>query len=387
MIKTALVVNAFLPYTHIWIYRQIIDSNINTELVLCQKRENEQEFPFENIIQSGSNSFWVRYVKNRLWFLYKNFEPALPRYSYNIFRKALIEQNIQLVHAHFGIAGAQFLPLCEELNIPLLVTFHGFDISSAPQRWPAYRTALKKLFEKCRLLITISNEMADRLEGIGCDRGKIRISYLGVPLENFPFVDRSNRTGPVRFLHAGRLTAKKGVPYLVRAFDRAFPEPEVALLDIVGDGEEKELVEETIKIENPKNPVIMHGRVSAQQLLKLRESADVFVLNCRKDSAGTMEGLPISTLEAAATGLPAISTYHAGIPESIKDGKTGYLVPENDQVAFAEAMRKMLNRERCQKMGKEARVFMEEKFDLVKCNQVLRNIYDEAHHLHRARGN
>ena len=376
--KTALYVDKFLPYTHGWIWRQISEGPAKADLVICQQRVEEDIFPFDPVVFSRPADKTMAKIKGKLWPIYKYLPFSLNKYSRQIFKKALIDHDIELVHSHFGINGVMIQSVCDEMNLPHVVTFHGFDISSAPQRWPAYKRELEKLFQKIRFAIVISEEMGHRVAAMGCPREKILVSYLGVPLDEYPFVDRSGHHGPVRFLHAGRITGKKGVPDLVRAFASAFPEPGAAVLEIAGDGEEYDEVIETIKKVKPVNHVNMHGRLPDEDLKELREKADVFVLNCRVDAQGTKEGLPISTLEAAATGLPAISTYHAGIPESILDGETGYLVKEFDTEAFAERMRLMTDKDRRLEMGLQARKFMERKFDLQVCNTRLSEIYKEA---------
>ena len=170
----------------------------------------------------------------------------------------------------------------------------------------------------------------------------------------------------VRYLHAGRLTAKKGVPDLIKSFEKIIIRNKNAILDIVGEGEEMNLVKKTINDLNISRNVNMHGRVSDEKLIKLRRNADVFVLNCRTDEYNTKEGLPISTLEAAVTGLPAVSTIHAGIPESITDGETGFLVKEYDNEALSDAMTKMLDLDTRLVFGMNARKFMEKKLQLKK---------------------
>ena len=378
-IRVALGVDTFLGYTNSWIYRQITGEKSRAELVLCHNRDCETDFPFDPVVVSQNKTpRIIRKIRGKLWPVFKYFPPSLSLRQHRDFKQALLSNEINLVHAHFATTGAKYASLCRELNIPLIITVHGFDITSAPRRWPAYKKMLQILWHQCPFFIVISEEMGSRLARLGCPENRIRVSYLGVPVEEFQFVDRTDRNGPIRFLHAGRLTEKKGVPDLVRSFARAFSEPGTAILDIVGDGEEKDLIERTLSETTPANSVNILGRLSIQELAVARFKADVFVLNCRVDDKGTKEGLPISTLEAASTGLPAISTFHAGIPESIIDEKTGILVPEKDNDALSNAMKKMLNRQTRLKMGIEARKLMEEKFDIYQCNQVLGKLYKEA---------
>ncbi|MCB0471721.1 MAG: glycosyltransferase, partial [Flavobacteriaceae bacterium] len=365
-------------YTMSWIHRQLNSYGQGESIVLCQTRENEEIFPIDTVYVLGEEAYWSRALKAKLnfWFGRRPIKMAAQqkREIITLFKK----HDIQLLHAHFGTYGIYFAKLCKELDIPLLVTFHGHDISSAFERWPAYKQAFRSLLENITYAIVISEEMKARLLKLGCPEEKAKVSYLGVPLDEFPYVDRPEREKTI-FLHAGRLTAKKGVPALVEAFHAAFGDnTSVAELWIAGDGEEKGKVDTKIMDLNLSDSVKLLGRLSDKELLVVRHQADVFVLNCRTDAAGTKEGLPISTLEAAATGLPAISTYHAGIPESIIDGETGFLVPEYDNKALTLAMQRMMDRALRKEMGRKARAFMEKKFDLAQCNEVLYQLYEKA---------
>jgi colanic acid/amylovoran biosynthesis glycosyltransferase len=375
----ALASSSYLPYTMSWIHRQLSGYRQGNAIVICQERENEAVFPLSNVFALGAEPYYQRAIKAKLGFWFSHRPIAMRGKDYERVKHLLLEHDINLLHAHFGTYAVYFSKICKELAIPIVVTFHGHDISSAFGRWPAYKAAFPRLIEQIRFAIVISAEMKERLIRLGCPEEKVVVSYLGVPLDEFPYCDRSGRGGPVQFLHAGRLTAKKGVPELVEAFHHAFgSDTSVAELWIAGDGEEKAAVAAKISALGLSASVRMLGRLSNEELLKVRQQADVFVLNCRTDQAGTKEGLPIATLEAAATGLPAISTYHAGIPESIIDGETGYLVPEYDTAGFAQAMLRLADPQLRQEMGRKARVFMEEKFDLRKCNQALYQIYQEA---------
>ncbi|MDB5258755.1 MAG: hypothetical protein JWM14_3450 [Chitinophagaceae bacterium] len=375
--RVALYVDDFLPYTHGWIYRQVSDPVTNVKTVLCHKRSEEHIFPAVRYVKSSTTGPFMAYIRGRFWFLFKFFASSLSEKSTRELTKELRAQEINLVHAHFGTNGVLIAPLCKQLDIPLVVTFHGFDISSAPLRWPAYRRQLQSLFDQIVYAIAISDEMVNRLIAIGCPKEKIKVSYLGVPLEEFPFVDRSLHTKPLVFLHAGRLTAKKGVPDLVHAFEQAYPTPGEAELWLAGEGEEKKEIQKAIA-SHQLSTVKLLGRLSEEELKQTRSKADVFVLNCRTDEAGTKEGLPISILEACCTGMPVISTHHAGIPEAIQHDQTGLLVNECDNTALAEALRKMSEAPLRAAMGKKGRAFMEDKFSLAVCNEKLNTLYQTA---------
>ena len=365
----------FLPYTHVWVYRQMQSRERRPSLVLCRRRVEAEAFPFDPIVCSPPPAQATQAVKARLWRFFRHTEARLTSRNRRDFLKAIREHHIGVVHAHFGTMAVLMEPVCRDEGIPLLVTLHGFDVTAAPRRWPAYGEQLRRVLRGGAFVAAITKEMAALAMEFGVDPARVFPSYLGVPLRELPFENRSGRSGPVHFLHAGRITAKKGVPDLVRAFARAFPVNGEAVLTIAGDGEEMDVVRKTVEEARPASEVRIPGRVSNERLVRLRRDADVFVANCRTDKAGTREGLPIAILEAASSGLPVLSTWHAGIPEAVEDGVSGRLVPESDNDALTAALREMADRPRLVEWGLAGRRRMESRFDLEQCNDVLWEVY------------
>jgi glycosyltransferase involved in cell wall biosynthesis len=86
-----------------------------------------------------------------------------------------------------------------------------------------------------------------------------------------------------------------------------------------------------------ENRVTLHGVTPNDEVLRLMKRADVFIqhsVTCPE--TGDEEGMPVAILEAMAYGLPVVSTFHAGIPEAVVDGKTGFLVEEGDTQSMAD---------------------------------------------------
>lgn len=373
--RVALATEEFLPYTQNWVYRQMRSMQGTPCVVLCRRRSEARRFPFDPCVCSPTPSHWIVGAKARLWAAFRHVRARPTARNRRDFLAAIQERTVQLVHAHFATMGVLMEPVCRAAAIPLLVTFHGFDVTAAPRRWPAYARQLRCLLRGGAYVAAITREMATRAVELGAAPERVFLSYLGVPTAEFPFVDRTAHAGPVRFLHAGRLTAKKGVPELVRAFARAFPLSGEAVLVIAGDGEDVGQVQQALGAARPANAVHVLGRVSDEALGRLRREADVFVANCHTDEVGTREGLPIAILEAASTGLPVLSTWHAGIPEAVEDGVTGRLVPERDETALAAALRELADRQRRLAWGRAGRLKMERTFDLERCNDVLWQTY------------
>lgn len=375
--RIALAVAEFLPISQVWIWRQMNFGPLKPSVVLTRKASNRLLFDFSNLFVADRRNLFWRKVKSKLWFLFKQAKPVLDRRSRKLFKSALLKNDIGLVHAHFGTTACEMVDLCKSLQVDLIVTFHAFDVTAVPRRWPGYRKKLLDVFEHCSSAIAISEFIARQLILLGCPQDKIVVNYLGIPIDEFPVIDRRSRIGKVRFLHLGRITEKKGVPDLIRAFVSAFPDPAEVELLIIGMGEEAEFSKQLAQELNPVNVIQFKEAVKPDEVKDHLNYADVFVLNSRTDSQQTTEGLPISLLEAMATGLPVISTQHAGIPEAVLP-ETGFLVAERDQKALVEALRCCLNRKQNHIMGLNGRKLIEEKFSATHCGAGLQKIYQQV---------
>jgi len=91
---------------------------------------------------------------------------------------------------------------------------------------------------------------------------------------------------------------------------------------------------------------------------------------------GNLEGVPNSLLEAMATGLPSIATYHGGIPEAIEDQKSGILVSESDPKAIAQALLRLADEPSiARELGASGSMKVRTKFDLRRQIESLEEIY------------
>jgi glycosyltransferase involved in cell wall biosynthesis len=287
--------------------------------------------------------------------------------------------NPVLIHAQFGLSGALVLPLTRSLKVPLLVHYRGADVTvkeeyarySSLNHWIYFRRreALKR---EARLFITVSKFLKQKLVEQGFDPDKIVPHYHGVDLARFcPDLDVPRE--PV-VLFVGRLTEKKGCEYLIQAMARVQSVlPDVKLVAI-GDGPLRaDLEAQAAKLLHHyqflgvQPPEVVKGWMNRARLLAAPSVTA---------SQGDSEGLPNVVMEAQAMALPVVGTFHAGIPEAVLDGETGFLAPERDAEGLADNILRLLkDPELWQRFSRNGREHMQSYFDRTKQTWSLEGIY------------
>ena len=125
--------------------------------------------------------------------------------------------------------------------------------------------------------------------------------------------------------------------------------------------------------------VTFTGALAAADVRRMYRQSDVFALACVVVDNGDRDGMPTVLIEAMATGIPVISTPVTGIPELVTDGENGFLVPQRDVPALANALETlMVNRELRIRMGHRARERVVTDFDSRHTAPVLASIFRDA---------
>lgn len=296
----------------------------------------------------------------------------------NAIRRHLQRISPDVILATYGPSGVLLGPLAQELNIPMIVSFHGVDASSLA-RDPAWRRRYRELFQIASAVTGPSNYVRNKLIDLGCPEDRAYVLHNGIRTDRIRFsppVKRFDRK-EIRFLFVGRLTEKKDPITLLRSFARAQKSllPTKIKLTIAGDGPLRAEVESEITALRIADSVNLLGRRTHDEVIQLYQSAHIYAQHSATAPNGDEEGLPVSITEALAAGLPVVSTRHSGIPEVVIDGKSGLLVDEKDTQGMAEAMVK-LARDPAQwdLFGAAGRKILESEFSLPVVQDKLRQL-------------
>jgi len=289
--------------------------------------------------------------------------------------RTLRSQRPQLVHAHFGPDALWMgLPLARALGLPLIVTFHGYDITiDAPHK--RYQRHRRRLFQQASRVLAVSEFIAAQLVRHGCPPEKIVRHYIGIDLEQFTPPDDAIPRQDVVFV--GRLAEKKGCKYLILAMLLLARQGHSHHLHIIGDGKLRRELEE---LAGPLGAAVsFHGRRNPDFVREMVGRAAVFCVPSVTCGNGDSEGLPMVILEALALRTPVVSTMHSGIPEAVLHEQTGILVPEADPEALAAALLRCLtDAPLARQFAINGLAHMQRSFDLRKQCRILEAIYDSV---------
>jgi len=372
----AIFLHLYIEQSMTFVYRMLkgVEAEF-TPIVLASEQRNVNLFPHAPILVPECSLIerlmHVVTWKATGWFrLYRNW-----RY----YEKQIDKFKPGLIHAHFGPSALEILPLAKKKHIPLIAHFHGND-ASRMLAWRQYRLALKDLFDYA-VIICVSKIMREKLLALGARPNHTHVLYYGVPVNDVmpanrePLQEKFCRGATIEFVQVARFTEKKGHRYSIIAFNKFAKKVPNSRLTFIGDGLLLDAVKGLCVQLGIANKVRFCGAVASGKVPEYLANADIFVHHSITAKNGDQEGIPNALMEAMAQGLPVISTFHAGIPELVRDGEDGYLVEEKDVDTYADRMRRIIPV--AHTMGRNAHAQVKAHFNLERQSQKLREIYRE----------
>jgi colanic acid/amylovoran biosynthesis glycosyltransferase len=318
------------------IYRQINALERFRPIVIAQKREETERFPFEPVFVVRKPAthflrrFWFRKLRDAPW--------QISHREVLQIRRILEQTEAELLHIYFGHIAVHLLPLILHWRRPTVVSFHGADVLVELDK-PHYHAATREMLAAARLILVRSQSLARAVEEIGCPASKIRVHRTGIPLGEIAFQARTwPHDGGWKFLQAGRVIEKKGFRTSLRAFAAFQKKNPRAIFTVAGEGPMQNELQNLAREVGASDHVRFLGFLSQSELREQFYQAHIFLHPSELGSDGNQEGVPNSMLEAMASGLPVFATNHGGIPEAIESGVNGVLVAERDDAGLAGAV-------------------------------------------------
>ena len=301
------------------------------------------------------------------------------------FNKLLRRLQPALLHAHFGPDAAMLLPTARRSRLPLVVTFHGYDVMLPDDfhRSPAGRLWLRRraaVFAQAELLIAVSDAVRARLIELGAPPEKVVRHYIGVDTSVF-CGGRDDERDTAHVLFVGRLAEVKGLGDLLEAAAVARSSTPSLTLTVVGDGPLSDQLR--ARAAQLDLPVQFIESATQQQLAVLMARATLLCAPSKATASGQREAFGLVLAEAQASGLPAVAYRSGGTGEALTHEAGGLLVQEGDVAGLAHALTELLTHPaRRAALGAAGREEAHRRFDLATQSAQLGEMYRAAiaHH-------
>ena len=304
-------------------------------------------------------------LKALLWQMFYFAEAA-------VLARHLAAQGVTHLHNHFGNSSANVALLTSALSgIPFSYTLHGPAEFYEPRRWRLDEKTRHARFVSCISHFCRSQAM---YFSDPADWHKLRIIHCGVIPALYERRATDAHATPAKagthFVFVGRVVAVKGLRVLLEAVAQARKAVPDMHLTLVGDGDDRTMLEAEAKAAGLQDTVTFTGYKAQSEVAAILETADVFVL------PSFAEGLPVALMEALASETPVIATRVAGVAELVEEGLHGYLVSPGDSDGLAAKMIEMAQDPDARaRMGAAGRAKVAREFDVAHEAALLRELF------------
>ena len=346
-------------------------SYLNTETFIQKHIDN---LPFDKITifggliphnMTGENNDFI--PLSFLEKLKRTFTPSLNS-NVNDFKERrlkyfLQKYKIEVVLAEYVITASYVFHICKELNIPIIATGLGYELS-IHKVISDNKTRYQNLFKHCSSIIVVAKFMEKVLVELGYNQNKIFYSPAGA---SFDFCEIKPDYSSKKILAIGRFVEKKAPHLTILAFWKVLNEVPDAQLIFAGDGPLLNFCIDLVKALNIKQHVSFVGKINQEEHMHYLSECRLFVQHSKIAADGDSEGTPVAIVEASSAGLAVVSTMHAGIPDVIVNNETGYLVREGDVDTMSQSIIKLLkDSSLAKKMGEAGKKNIKANFTLDK---------------------
>lgn len=356
----------WLARTETWLYNQVRFLPESVEChVVTQTVQNRDQFAVPHL-HALEQAPWPR----------RAFDAAMMRARARRYPGFLVERGRairpDLLHAHFGPWGWAVRDAARRIDVPLVVTFYGFDVHQLPKAQPRFRGRYEELFRDVAAVFCEGEHMRAGVVDLGCPPEKAHVHRLGIDLDQTACRPRGiDPGGKIRVLMASAFREKKGIPLGVEALGRVAREVDLELTlvggasELAASQEEKRRIERAVERSGLATRVHWRGFLKHQELLEEVDRHDLFLCPSHGASDGDTEGgAPVVLIEMAAAGIPVVSTDHCDIPGVVLDGVTGLLACEGDVDSLEQMLRRALEiGTGWEEMTAAARDHIEQRFD------------------------
>lgn len=262
-------------------------------------------------------------------------------------RRLVASGDFDVVHAHWVVPNGPIGAVVAHQAAPLVVSLHGSDLAISERSWLAGRAA-GWAFERAVAVTAPSKDLLERAARLGASGLLERVPYgvdaamFDVPAGSAEALRRrlGAEADDVLVAGVGRLIPVKGFEFLLEAHAAARRDDARLRLVLVGDGDGRASLERRVRELGVEDTVALVGPVNREEVPVYMAAADIVAVpSIHLD--GFVDGLPNVALEAMAAGTALVGSSVGGIPELVRDGENGLLVPQRDDAALAGALRRL----------------------------------------------
>lgn len=335
-----------LPETFIYDVITDLEQTAADNEVLTFKRLNSTDRPYNKVHllePSPAMRFKaiVRKLLSHIGLARFNALAELHAQRQQLLYEYLQQNRPDVIQAHFGLQGYLIASVALRLNIPFIVSFHGYDAFRLPQSAIWY-SRYQEVFAAASAVTVVSKYMMEHMKTLGCPASKLHLIHVGKNMDDYQYRKVTNT--PIRnFISVGRLNEKKGFLDCIAAFRLLLKKYPDLTLKIVGTGELEPEIRRMLSDEGLGDNITLLGALQHHKVKEALQQADAFILCSKTGETGDKEGIPTVLMEAQAMGLPCISTLHSGIPEVFPEAAKHLLAQEGDPSSIAEKIEILLN--------------------------------------------
>jgi len=295
-----------------------------------------------NIVIRLARLLWLMVTHPQLrrptWFSKLLTEAQGWRSKFEVFcrYRPFTNQTWDVIYFPWNSAAIDYIGLFDS-GMRVVVSCRGSQVNIRPhlKGQEQFTAGLTRTFTRADAVHCVSQDILEEAEQYGLDRKKAVVIHPAVDTDLFSPVSKTNPGKILKLITVSSLTWVKGNEYLLMALGCLRDRGIQAELHIIGAGYERSRILFTAQDLNLEDQVILHGKLSPDQVRQQLQQADIFIY------ASLSEGLPNSVLEAMSCGLPVVTSDCGGVREAVTDGVEGHVVPVREPGLMADALQKL----------------------------------------------
>lgn len=305
--------------------------------ILKKKWQSYASVPAKDKIE-GIEVHYPRYLEFPRSFLLEQAGFMMYLGMRGLLKRLSKEFHFDLIHAHVALPDGHAASFFQrEYQVPVVITVHGQDFQSTLHRGEKAKARLAEVLGAADKVITVSSKLKRMVQDEPF-APKIEVINNGIDLEDCQGTGGMKpSSGNIKLISVSNLKKTKGLDLTLQALPSLLPKYPALTYYIVGEGEERQNLENLVDALKLRNHVVFLGRLTHPEAMKEMAAADIFCL------PSWQEGFGVVYIEAMAQGVPVIGVQGEGIEDVIIHGHNGLLVRPQNVGDIAEALDSLLS--------------------------------------------